>query len=72
MRELLKEVGRLQLENLHLGRPVVRGGLTVLPVSSGTAVTSRCYDLSSAYLTVEERIGHAVVAELVVSNRERA
>jgi hypothetical protein len=62
----------LQLQNLHLGRPVVRGGLTVLPVWSGAAVTSRGYDLSSAYLTLEERTGHAVVAELVVSDRERA
>jgi len=61
----------LQLLDLHLGRPVVREALTVFPIWSGTAVTSRGYDLSSAKLTVEERAGHAVVAELVVTNNGR-
>ena len=61
----------MQLLNLHLGRPVVRDALTVFPIWNGAAVTSRGYDLSSANLTVEERAGHAVVAELVVTNNGR-
>ena len=58
----------MQLLDLHLGRPVVRGALTVFPVWNGAAVSSRGYDVSSAKLAVEERAGHAVVAELVLTN----
>ena len=58
----------MQLLDLHLGRPVVRDALTVFPIWNGAAVTSRGYDLRSANLTVEERTGNAVVAELVVTN----
>ena len=61
----------MRLLDLHLGRPVVRGALTVFPVWNGAAVQSRGYDLSSAKLAVEERAGHAVVAELVLSNHGR-
>ena len=61
----------MKLLDLHLGRPVVRDSLTVFPIWNGAAVTSRGYDLSSANLTVEERAGHAVVAELVVTNNGR-
>ena len=58
----------MQLLDLHLGRPVVRGALTVFPIWNGAAVQSRGYDVSSAKLAVEERAGHAVVAELVITN----
>lgn len=58
----------MQLLDLHLGRPVVRGALTVFPIWNGAAVNSRGYDVSSAKLAVEERAGHAVVAELVITN----
>ncbi len=54
--------------DLHLGRPVVRGALTVFPVWNGAAVTARGYDLGSGALRVEERTGAPVVAELVVTN----
>jgi len=57
--------------DLHLGRPLTRGALTVFPVWNGHAVTSRGYDVTSAQLIVEERAGHAVVAELVVTNAGR-
>jgi hypothetical protein len=59
----------MQLLDLHLGRPVIRGALTAFPVWNGAAVQSRGYDVNSATLTVEERAGHAVVAELVLTNR---
>lgn len=58
----------MQLLDLHLGRPVTRGALTVFPVWNGNAVTSRGYDVTSAKLVVEERAGAAVVHELVVTN----
>lgn len=59
----------MPLLDLHLGRPVTRGALTVFPVRNGAAVQSRGYDVSSAKLAVEERAGHAVVAELVITNQ---
>lgn len=59
----------MQLLDLHLGRPVIRGALTVFPIWNGSAVSSRGYDVSSANLAVEERAGHAVVAELVITNQ---
>lgn len=61
----------MQLLDLHAGRPVVRGALTVFPIWNGAAVTSRGYDVGSANVTVAERTGHAVVAELVVTNNGR-
>ena len=41
------------------------------PVWSGAAVTSRCYDLRSADLTVVERIGHATDDFVVTNNGRR-
>lgn len=64
-----KGVQLMPLLDLHLGRPVTRGALTVFPVWNGAAVQSRGYDVSSAKLAVEERAGHAVVAELVITNQ---
>ncbi len=58
----------MQLLDLHLGRPLVRGGLTLFPVWNGTAVLTRGYDLRSSLLRVEERTGSPVVGELVVRN----
>ena len=52
----------------HLGRPLVRDGLTLLPVWNGVAVTRRGYDLHSQHLAVAERAGQPVVSELVVTN----
>jgi hypothetical protein len=56
------------LLDLHMGKPVTRGGLTLFPVWNGAAVPARGYDLGSGYLRVEERAGHAAVGELVVTN----
>ncbi|MEJ8279412.1 ARPP-1 family domain-containing protein [Pseudonocardia spirodelae] len=54
---------------LHVGSPVVRGGLTLFPVFNGAAVSGRGYDLGAGSLEVAERAGTPVVAELVVTNR---
>ena len=58
----------MKLLDLHLGRPVTRGGLTLFPIWNGRAVTRRGYDLQSAHVTVSERSGAAVVSELVLTN----
>lgn len=58
----------MQLLDLHLGRPLVRGGLTLFPLWNGRAVASRGYDLRSPLLSVAEHDGHPVVGELVVRN----
>ena len=58
----------MQLLDLHLGRPLVRGGLTLFPVWSSTAVAARGYDLRSTRLSVREHAGAPVVGELVVHN----
>jgi hypothetical protein len=61
----------MELLDLHLGRPVHRGALTLFPIWNGHAVTARGYDLADDRLGVEERAGSAVVAELVVTNPGR-
>lgn len=58
----------MKLLDLHLGRPVTRGGLTLFPIWNGRAVTRRGYDLRSSHVTVSERSGSAVVSELVLTN----
>lgn len=58
----------MRLLDLHLGRPLTRGALTVFPVWNGRAVARRGYDVSSGHVTVAERAGAAVVDELVVTN----
>ena len=58
----------MDLLDLHLGRPVHRGALTLFPIWNGHAVSARGYDLADDRLGVEERAGAAVVAELVVTN----
>ena len=63
--------GTLALE-LHPGRTVVRDALTVFPVWSGAPLTSRGYDLSSADLTVEDRIVDAADEFVVTNNGRRA
>ena len=62
----MREVEPLLLD-LHLGRPLTRGGLTIFPVFNGAAVGARGYDLRSAQLTVREH-GAPTVGELVVDN----
>jgi hypothetical protein len=57
--------------DLHLGRAIVRGALTVFPVWNGAAVASPRYDLNTTNLTVEERAGAPIVGELVVTNTGR-
>ena len=52
----------------HLGKPLTRGALTLFPIWNGNAVGSRGYDLSGSSVTVAERAGSAVVAELVITN----
>jgi hypothetical protein len=61
----------MQLLDLDPVRPAVRDALTVFPVWGGATVTRRGYDLSLTDLTVERRTGHAVMTELVVTNKGR-
>jgi hypothetical protein len=58
----------MPLLDVHLGRPLVRGSLTVFPVWNGQAVSRRGYDVGSSAVTVSERAGSPVVGELVVGN----
>lgn len=58
----------MPLLDLHLGRPLTRGGLTLFPVWNGHAVATRGYDVGGAGLAVTERRGAPVVGELVVAN----
>ena len=58
----------MTLLDLHLGKPLTRGALTLFPIWNGAAVTTRGYDLGTGNLAVSERAGHAVVAELLVTN----
>lgn len=55
------------LLDLHVGRPLTRGGLPIFPVFSGTAVAARGHDLHSTNLAVREHSAPAV-GELVVEN----
>jgi hypothetical protein len=61
----------MQILDLHLGRAIVRGALTVFPVWNGAAVANPGYDVNTASLRVEERAGAPVVEELVVTNTGR-
>ena len=54
--------------DLHLGKPLTRGSLTLFPLWNGNALTDPGYELGPGSLTVAERSGSAVVAELVVTN----
>ncbi len=57
----------MNLLDLHLGKPVTRGALTLFPLWSGTAVITRGYAVSPEGLLVEEQ-PDPVVEELVVTN----
>lgn len=61
----------MQLLDLHLGRPLTRGALTIFPIWNGNAVASRGYDLAGDTVGVSERAGSAVVAELILTNSGR-
>ena len=54
--------------SLHLGQPLVRGGLSLFPVWSTTAVGSPDYDLHPPALTVSELPDSPVVAALLATN----
>jgi hypothetical protein len=58
----------MELLDLHLGRPLVRGGLTLFPVWNSAAVAARGYDLRSSRLSVSEHADLPVVEQLVVRN----
>ena len=58
----------MKLLDLHLGKPLTRGALTIYPIWNGQAVTTRGYDVTTQHLEVAERAGSAVVAELVLTN----
>lgn len=58
----------MQVLDLHLGRPLHRGPLTVFPIWNGRAVSSRGYVLADGVVQVAEREGFAVVEQLVVHN----
>ncbi len=59
----------MRLLDLHVGRPVHRGALSIFPVWNGNAVADTGYDLHSPQVRVEERAGAPVVSELVATNR---
>ena len=61
----------MALLDLHLGRPLTRGALTVFPAWNGQAVPAPSYDLSGSTVSVHERAGSPVVGELVVTNSGR-
>lgn len=52
----------------HLGRPLVRGPLTLFPVFVGNAVCDPGYVLAPDVAQVDEREGAPVVGQLVVTN----
>jgi hypothetical protein len=58
----------LRLLDLHVGRPVHRGALSIFPIWNGLAVADPGYDLHSDAVRVEERAGAAVVSQLVATN----
>lgn len=58
----------MQLLDLHLGRPVHRGALTLFPIWNGAAVSARGYDFGGETVQVSEHEDSAVVAELMVRN----
>lgn len=58
----------MQVLDLHVGRPVHRGALTLFPVWNGRAVATRGYLPGGDVVQVAEREGAAVVAQLVVTN----
>jgi hypothetical protein len=58
----------MQLLDLHLGRPVHRGALSVFPVWNGVAVSRPSYVVHSSSMRVEERAGSPVVGQLAVRN----
>ena len=61
----------MTLLDVHLGRPLTRGSLTLFPVWNGRAVPARGYDVGGSGLAVTERSGAPVVGELVVANTGR-
>lgn len=61
----------MQLLDVHLGKPLHRGALTIFPVWNGHAVTARGYDVHSDRLLVQEHAGSAVVDELIATNTGR-
>ncbi|HWG94747.1 MAG TPA: DUF6569 family protein [Mycobacteriales bacterium] len=54
--------------DVHVGRPLVRGRLTLFPVWNGRAVTSRGYDVHSPAVQVQELAAGPSVGQLVVGN----
>jgi hypothetical protein len=58
----------MKVLDLHLGRPLTRGALSIFPIWNGSAVAQRGYDLHSDHVRVDERAGSAVVEELVITN----
>jgi len=58
----------VDLVDVHVGRPVTRGGLSLFPIWSGTAVTSPGYAVHAAEVSVAERPDTPSVAELEVTN----
>lgn len=58
----------MPLVDAHLGRPLVRGPLTLFPVFVGDAVLDPGYALAPDVVQVQERDGSPVVGQLVVQN----
>lgn len=54
--------------DVHVGRPLVRGGLTLFPVWNGCAVASRGYDVHSPAVSVQELAAGPSVGQLVIGN----
>ena len=58
----------MRLLEINLGRPLVRGGLTLFPIWNGAATAARDYGIGGEHVRVDERAGAAVVGELVATN----
>lgn len=54
--------------DLHVGRPVTRGALTLFPIWAAGAVNVRGYDLRSQHVTVSELDSGPSVPQLVITN----
>jgi hypothetical protein len=63
----MEEVEQVMLLDLHVGKPITRGALSVFPIWNGAAVASPGYDLTD-FLSVAERSGSPVVGQLVLTN----
>ncbi|HWH30555.1 MAG TPA: DUF6569 family protein [Mycobacteriales bacterium] len=58
----------MQTLDLHLGRPIHRGPLTIFPIWNADAVNIRGYDLKAHHLAIDELPDGPSVPQLLVTN----